>query len=192
MAALQEGAGPLSVGATYFERPGENRVNVRSVAAEDLTLRLQLDRTLRIAGEPGTVLLDGVGPRGDVELVPELAEFTSTAADVVSAEGYQGRFLAKAPGEASIQASHPAAAEPGSIDLIVVEPAKARLVLEPSSAKLAIDEAATMRLFLTGLYNDELQRAEMTGPGISYALEQPEAVLWQPPHLVGRRPRAAF
>ena len=40
---------------------------------------MQLDRTLRLAGEPGTILLDGVGPRGDVELVPELAEFNSSA-----------------------------------------------------------------------------------------------------------------
>ncbi len=192
VAALQEGAGPLSVGATYFERPGENRIEVRSVAAEDVTLRMQLDRTLRIAGEPGTILLDGVGPRGDVELVPELAEFTSSAADVVSAEGHLGRFLAKTPGEASIQASHPAAAEPGNIDLIVVEPAKARLVLEPSSVAMAIDEAAGMRLFLEGLHNDEIQRAEMTGPGISYGLEQPEAVLWQPPNLVGRSVASPF
>ena len=128
VAALQEGAGPLSVGATYFGFASGNRVDVQSVAAEDITLRMQLDRTLRLAGEPGVILLDGVGPSGDVELVPELAEFASSADEVVAPQGNLGRFRADAPGEATVSASHPAGQEPTDLALIVVDPAKARIV----------------------------------------------------------------
>ncbi len=192
IAALQEGSGPLSVEATYFGHASVNRVDVQSVAAEDITLRMQLDRTLRLAGEPGTILLDGVGPRGDVELVPELAEFTSSATDVVAAQGNLGRFRAEAAGEATMNATHPAALEPTELGLIVVDPGKARIVFEPDSARLAIDEAAPVRLYLEGLHNDEIQRAEMVGPGVSYSLEQPDAVDWRPPVLVGQSPAAPF
>lgn len=192
VAALKEGSGPLSVGATYFTRPSANRVDVQSVAAEDVKLRMQLDRTLRLAGEPGTILLDGVGPRGDVELVPELAEFASAAPDVVATEGNLGQFRAEAPGEATVSATHPASQESGSLDLVVVDPAKARIVFEPASVQLAVNEAAPMRLYLEALHKDEIQRADMAGPGVSYSLEKPEAVTWSPPALVGRTPAPPF
>ena len=192
VAALQEGSGPLSIGATYFGYASGNRVDVQSVAAEDITLRMQLDRTLRLVGEPGTILLDGVGPRGDVELVPELAEFSSSADDVIASQGNLGQFRAEASGEATVNASHPAAQEPTDLALVVVDPAKARIVFEPESARLAVDEAAPMRLYLEGLHNDEIQRAEMVGPGVSYCLEQPEAIDWLPPSVVGRSPAPPF
>ena len=192
VAALQEGSGPLSVGAAYFGYPSVNRVDIQSVAAEDIQLRMQLDRTLRVAGEPGTILLDGVGPRGDVELVPELAEFTSSSADVVKAQDSLGRFRAESPGEATVTATHPAAKEPAELGLVVVDPAKARIVFEPNSAQLAIDEAKSLRLILEGLHNEEIQRAEMVGPGVSYSLEQPDAVAWRPPVLIGRSPAPTF
>lgn len=192
VAALQEGSGPLSVGASYFGYSSLNRVEVQSVAAEDIKLRMQLDRTLRLAGEPGTILLDGVGPRGDVELVPELAQFTSNSEDVVTTQGNLGQFHAEAPGEAIVSASHPAAEEPTSLGLVVVDPAKARIAFEPDSVQLAIDEVVPMRLYLEGLHNEEIQRAEMVGPGVSYSLQQPEAVGWHPPVLVGRNPAPPF
>jgi hypothetical protein len=192
VAAIKEGAGPLSVGATYFGRAGANRVDVQSVAAEDIKLRMQLDRTLRLAGEPGTILLDGTGPRGDVELVPELAQFTSGSPAVVAPEGNFGYFRAQAAGESTVTAAHPAAKEPARLDLIVLDPAKARIVFEPASAQLAIYEAASIRLYLEGLHNNEIRRAEMAGPGVSYSIEQPEAVLWRPPMLIGRYPAAPF
>ena len=192
VAALQEGSGLLSVGATYFGYSSENRVDIQSVAAEDITLRMQLDRTLRLAGEPGTILLDGVGPRGDVELVPELAEFASNSVEVVAPQGSLGQFRSEAPGEATVSASHPAAAEPTDLALTVIDPGKARIVFEPESARLAVDEAAPLRLYLEGLHNDEIERAEMVGPGVSYSLEQPEAVDWLPPSLVGRSPAPPF
>ena len=49
-----------------------------------------------------------------------------------------------------------------------------------------------MRLYLEGLHNDEIQRAEMVGPGVSYSVAQPEAVTWNPPVLVGRSPAPPF
>ncbi len=192
VAALKENSGLLSVGATYFDRASGNRVDARSVAAEDIKLRMQLDRTLRLAGEPGTILLDGVGPRGDVELVPELAQFSSSSPEVAASEGNLGVFRAAGPGTATLTATHPAAKEPASLDLTVLDPAKAKIVFEPASAQLAIHEAAVIRLFLEGLHNNEIQRAELAGPGISYSLQQPEAVLWHPPLLVGCNPAGPF
>ena len=97
VAALAEGAGPLNVGAAYFGRASRNRVDVQSVAAEDVKLRMQLDRTLRLAGEPGTILLDGVGPRGDVELVPELAQYSSDSPEVVAPQATSAASKPKLP-----------------------------------------------------------------------------------------------
>ncbi|MHB8897414.1 MAG: hypothetical protein ACYC6Y_01565 [Thermoguttaceae bacterium] len=192
VAALRAGSGPLSVGATYFGLAGSNRVEVKSVAAEEIKLRMQLDRTLRVAGEPGTIAVDGVGPRGYVELVPELAQFNSNSPDVAAPEGNLGAFLAAAPGQATMTVTHPAAREPAALDLVVLDPAKSRLVLEPASVQAAVHEAATVRLYLEGLHNDQVERAEMAGPGVSYSIEKPEAVLWRPPMLVGRSPAAPF
>ena len=99
VAALKAGGGPLPVSAAYFGH-NSNRVVFKSVEADpNLTLRVDVDRTLRLAGEPGQLALAATCPRGDVELVPEMADFTSSDAGVIKVDAKQGDFQAGAPGE---------------------------------------------------------------------------------------------
>ena len=96
VAALKAGGGPLSVSATYFGKQS-NAVVFKSVEADpNLTLRLEVDRTIRLAGEPGQLALAATCPRGDVELVPEMAAFKSSDAAVVKVDAKQGEFHAGA------------------------------------------------------------------------------------------------
>jgi len=185
LAALAADSGAIKVRAADFGR-WSNQVEVRSVGPEDVTLRLQLDRKLRLVGEPGTLRIDGTGPRGDVELVPELAQLQSGPPEIVAVEPGSDRLLATGPGATTITATHPATQSPASLDLVVVEPAKARLVFEPAAVRIAVDETAALRLYLEGLHDEKVERAEMSGPGVGYSLQQPEAVVWRPPVLVGR------
>ena len=70
--AVKAGAGPLNVYANYHGQES-NRVTFKSVEADpNVKLDIDVDRTLRIAGEQGRVVLTASGPSGDVELVPSL------------------------------------------------------------------------------------------------------------------------
>lgn len=191
LAALAADSGAIKVKAADFGR-WSNQVEVRSVGPEDVTLRIQLDRKLRLVGEPGTLRIDGTGPRGDVELVPELAQLQSGSPQIVAVESGSDRLLATGPGATTITATHPAAQSPASLDLVVVEPAKARLVFEPAAARIAVDEAAVLRLYLEGLHDERIERAEMAGPGVGFSIQRPEAIAWSPPVLVGRAAAAPF
>jgi len=201
VAAIKAGAGPLAVRATYELRskrkPNEvlcreksNTAEFRSVEAEPLTLRLEVDRTLRLAGERGYVILAGSGPRGDVELVPEMAAFHSPAPKVVQIGEKSGAFLAVAPGEAVLTASHPAAkdAKPASLKLRVFDPANARLVFDPPSLRLAVNEVGRLQLLLEVHDGGKPERAPLAGPGVGYAVSQDDAIRWYPPTVVGLRP----
>ena len=76
--ALKAGAGPLHVYANYHGQES-NRVAFKSVEADpNVKLDIDVDRTLRIAGEGGRVVLTASGPSGDVELVPSLTSFKSS------------------------------------------------------------------------------------------------------------------
>ena len=76
--ALKAGAGPLNVYANYHGQES-NRVTFKSVDADpNVKLEIDVDRTLRIAGEQGRVVLTASGPGGDVELVPSLTKFKSS------------------------------------------------------------------------------------------------------------------
>ena len=64
--ALKSGAGPLTVYATYFKQES-NHVVVKTVDADpNLKLAVEVDRTLRLTGEPGKALLTATGSTGDV------------------------------------------------------------------------------------------------------------------------------
>ena len=81
--ALKVGAGPLNVYANYHGQES-NRVAFKSVEADpNVKLDINVDRTLRIAGERGRVVLTASGPSGDVELVPLLGSFKSSADKVL-------------------------------------------------------------------------------------------------------------
>jgi len=191
VAALEAGAGPLAVWGTYLGQDSD-RVTFKSVEAGPVDLRLEVDRELRLANEPGRVLLCGTDPTGDVELVPELAAFESSDPDVVNVDPTTGAFRAGTPGEAVLTAKHAASTKPASVTLTVVDPASARLVFEPRSLEVAVDEVARLELFLEAKVGEDVQRERMAGPGVSYSIEQPESVRWQDPILVGLAPSDEF
>ncbi len=191
VAALEAGAGPLGVWGTYLGQDSD-RVTFNSVEAAPVELKLEVDRTLRLANEPGRLILLGTGPQGDVELVPELAAFESSDTNVVNVDAATGAFRAGTPGEAAITARHAAAADPASIKLTVVDPADARLAFQPRSLELAVDEVGRLDLLLRAKVGDEVREARMIGPGVSYSIERPEAVRWHAPIIVGLRPAEEF
>jgi len=191
VAALKPGAGPLAVWGTYLGQDSP-RVTFNSVEAGPVDLKLDVDRTLRLANEPGRVILSGTGPRGDVELVPELATFESSDAEVLKVDAAGGAFRAVKPGEAVVTAKHAASTKPASLKLTVVDPAYARLAFEPRSVKVAVDEVTRLQLFLEAKVGEEIRHATMIGPGVSYSIGRPEAVRWHAPALVGLSPASEF
>jgi len=191
VAALEAGAGPLAVWGTYLGRDSD-RVTFKSVEAGPVKLKLEVDRDLRLSNEPGRVILFGTGPRGDVELVPELATFESSDSEIVNVDAASGTFRAGKPGDAVISAKHAASSEPASVKLTVVDPADARLAFEPRALKVAVDEIARLELLLQAKVGDEVRQARMIGPGVSYSIERPDAVRWHAPTLVGLSPADQF
>jgi len=191
VAALNSGGGPLPVWASYFSRES-NRVVFKSVEAGPVTLRANVDRTLRLAGETGRVLLSGTDPHGDVELVPEMATFQSADAKVLKIDEKSGAFRAAAPGESIVTASHAASKQPATVKLSVYDPSKVRMVFDPATVKVAVDEVARLPLYLEVKDAGKVERALLEGPGVGYALGRPEAVRWQPPTVVGVSPAPPF
>jgi hypothetical protein len=188
VAALKPGGGPLPVWATYFGNRS-NRVVFQSVEADpNVVLSLETDRTLRLVNETGDLYLAATSPKGDVELVPEMAEFGSSAETSLAVEKASGAFRAMAPGAATVTASHAAAKKPASLDMEVHGPANSRLVFEPERLTLSAGEVASLRLFLEVDDAGKRKRAEMLGPGIGYTVSQPDSVVWDPPRVAGLRP----
>jgi hypothetical protein len=183
--AIQAGAGPLNVYASYFNRES-NRVQFNSIEADpNVRLAIEVDRDLRLAGEPGLAILSASGPTGDVELVPELAAFKSSDEKTVKIGEKTGSFTAGAVGEATLTASHPAGKDPATRRLKVCDPAKARLVFEPASASVAVNERGVLPLYLEAEVAGKMERALMEGAGVGYYIARPEAVRWLPPVLTG-------
>ncbi len=90
--ALKAGAGPLNVYANYHGQES-NRVTFKSVEADpNVKLDIDVDRTLRIAGESGRAVLTASSPSGDVELVPSLTSFKSSNDKVLKVKEKTGLF----------------------------------------------------------------------------------------------------
>jgi len=191
VAALKPNAGPLNVLGTYFGSKSKPVV-FNSVEAGPVTLKLDVDRTIRLAGETGLVTMSGTDPKGDVDLVPELAKYESSDPEILKIDEKTGAFAANAEGEVTITGTHPAAKEPATLKLEVFDPAKARLVFDPDSLKLAVDEVADLPLYLEVDDEGEIKRALLSGPGIGYAMTRPDAVRWSPPRIQGLSPAAPF
>jgi len=192
VAALKPNAGPLNVYADYFGRKSKPVV-FNSVEAGDVTLRLDVDRTLRLTGESGLVTLRGSDPQGDVDLVLSLSEFKSSDPAVVKIDEKTGAFLAVAPGEATITGNHLAAKNPANLTLKVYDPNSARLVFDPPSVRVAVDEMAELRLLLQ-VQDDAgkvLDQAALFEPEVGYSVTRPDAIYWEPPTLIGAQPTAA-
>ncbi|MDO4573674.1 MAG: hypothetical protein Q4D98_00505 [Planctomycetia bacterium] len=196
--ALDVGAGPVSIWGNYFGTES-NRAELTTTERTDVTLGIEVDRTLRVAGEPGTAILTGKTVHGDVELVPNVGKFSTSQADVVAVTGENsGSYKAVAAGAASLSATHPAAEQPASVDLRVVHPRNARLYWEPSEVNVAVGEIAPFQLMLEGTNPDAAEGEEtewsvpMDSPGVYYSFGKPDAVLWRSPTLSGIQPAEAF
>ncbi|MDZ7619054.1 MAG: hypothetical protein U1E05_18760, partial [Patescibacteria group bacterium] len=188
VAALKPGGGPLPVWATYFGNRS-NRAVFQSVEGDpNVVLNLETDRTLRLVNETGDLYLAATSLKGDVELVPEMAEFVSSAETSLAVEKASGAFRAAAPGAVTVTASHAAAKKPASLDMEVYAPANARLVFEPDRLTLSAGEVAWLRLFLEVNDAGKKKRAELFGPGVGYSVSQPESVTYVPPRIAGLRP----
>jgi hypothetical protein len=184
VAALKVGAGPLAVQATYL-REKSNSVTFNVVEPADVTLRLDVDRKLRLAGEPGVAVLSGTGPSGDVDLVPEMAKFESSEPKVLVIDEHSGGFQAATPGDVVITAKHDAAKSPASEKLRVYDPADVRMVFEPAKVDLAVNEVGRLQLFLEVQDGGKAERVVLAGPGVGIVISQPDAVRWYAPTLVG-------
>ncbi len=192
IAALEEGAGPLSVIGRYFSKPSKP-VQFHSVGADpSVKLRLDVDRTLRLAGETGRVTLAATSSAGDVELVPELSQFASSDTKVLSIGETSGAFRAMAPGAVDVTGSHAAATDDVRRSLSVYDPADARLIFDPNAVRLAVDEIGRLPLYLEVQDAGQTKRAELVGPEVGYLIERPQAIRFTPPTLVGASPAAKF
>jgi len=189
--ALKPKVGPLNVYAIYFGNKS-NDVTFNSTEAGDVTLEVEVDRTLRLVGETGKATLRGRGPGGDVELVPDLATYSSGDTTVLGIAEKTGVFRTTAPGEAIVTGKHLAAKEPASVRVKVFDPANARLLFDPEAVRVAVDEVARLQLFLEVQDGGKAERAALDGPGVGFAMTQPQAVRYTPPVLVGLEPAAPF
>jgi hypothetical protein len=194
--ATQAGAGPLNVFATYRGQES-NHVAFKSVEADpNVKLAIDVDRTLRIAGEGGRAVLTASTPRGDVELIPSLAKFDSASAKILKFAGKPGRFAAVSPGRSMVTGTHIAAKEPAKLEFQVCDPARAKLVFDPPSVTVPVSEKADLRLMLEAELDEggkkENLKAAMLGPDVAYSIGQPDAVRMNPPTVTGLKPAAAF
>ena len=193
--AVAAGAGPLNVYATYHGQES-NRVTFKSVAADpNVKLDIDVDRTLRIAGELGRVVLTASGPSGDVELVPSLTSFKSSNDKVLKVAEKTGLFATGDPGNVMLTGSHLAAKEPAKKEFHVCDPAKMKLAFDPASVRVLVNQKAAMPLFLLEMEEGgtkEKQRAELAGQGVGYYVEKPQAVRFHPPILTGLSPATPF
>jgi len=184
VAALKQDAGPLSIGATYFGTEAKPVV-FKSVEPGPITLNLDVDRNIWLASESSKATLTASGPDGDVELVPELAKYETSAEEVLTIDEQSGAFNAVAPGPVTLTGSHIGAKNPTTLDMKVYDPANATLLFEPASLKLAVDEVAPLKVILEVVDGERTDRAELSGPGVGYAIDQPDAIRWSPPSVVG-------
>jgi hypothetical protein len=192
--AVKAGAGPLNVYATYRDQES-NRVAFKSVDADpNVKLDIDVDRTLRISGEPGRVVLTASSPKGDVELVPSLTSFKSSDDKILKVFEKNGKFAAGTPGNATVVGSHVAAKDPATKDFRVCDPARAKLVFDPASIRIPINTKAALPLYLVEMEADgkkEKQRAELQGTA-AYLVGQPQAVRFHPPEITGLLPSPPF
>ncbi len=162
--AYAEGAGPFQVWGTYCAQKSDP-VTVTTVEAADVELAITVDRTLRIEGEAGKAFLTGRTADGDVELVPGLAKFTSTASDKVAViDEKDGVFKAVLQGSARLNAEHPASKKAASLDLLVVHPRHLEMYWAPETLDLAVGEAAPFQLRLK-VRDPKLLRQAMADTG---------------------------
>ncbi|MDO4570632.1 MAG: hypothetical protein Q4D38_09635 [Planctomycetia bacterium] len=189
--ALAEGVGPINIWGKYFGTQS-NQAVLTTTERADVTLSIEVDRPLRIAGETGLAVLTGRTPLGDVELAPNIGVFASSNGETIAPVGENsGVYKAINPGAAALSATHIAAEAPASVELRVVHPRNARIYWEPEDVQVAVDEVAPFQLMLEGRNPDAAEGEEnvwnvpMNSPGVYYSFARPEAIEWRSPIISG-------
>lgn len=151
VAALQASAGPLPVWASYFGTDS-NRVEFRSGAADpQVQLRLALEPAQPQVGQTGIARLEAVGPKGPVELVAELASFSSSRPDVLAVDKTSGGFRAQTPGHVELGASHPGARQGASLEVDVTGAVGEDV---PVAVKILSDQGPSVRFPVGAEFDD--------------------------------------
>lgn len=196
--ALDVGAGPVNIWGNYLGTES-NHAELTTAERTEVTLALEVDRSLRVAGEPGMAILTGKTAQGDVELVPNVGKYASSNAEVVAVAGEnKGAYKAVTAGTATLTAEHPASENPASVDLRVVHPRNARLYWQPTDVQVAVGEVAPLELMLEGRNPDAGEGEErewsvpMESPGVYYSFGNRDAVQWQSPLLFGKQASEPF
>jgi hypothetical protein len=191
--ATKSGAGPLTVYATYHKTES-NRVVFKSVDADPtVKLAIEVDRTLRIAGERGLAVLTATNATGDVELVPSLTKFTSSNDKVLKIiREKMGQFATGVVGDANVTASHAAAKEPATLKFHVGDPGKMRLVFDPATLQVPVNQQAALNLYLENTEAGKTDRVPIEAASIGFYVAQPEAVRFTPPVVTGLVPTKPF
>ena len=192
--ALKPGVGPIAIWGSYYGSTS-NRVELTTDERADVTLKLDVDRNIRVQGESGRAILTGYSPTlGDVELVPDIAEYKSSDDKILKPNNPKSDvYMAILPGKAALSAKHIAADKPAAVDLSVVAGRDATLRWEKDSVKLAVDQAVENKLYLDAKLgeDDTITSVEMT-TGAQYKIERPDAVYWQAPVLFGQSSAEPF
>ena len=186
--ALKPGVGPIAVWGSYYGSTS-NRTELTTDERADVTLKLNIDRNVRVQGEAGRAILTGYSPTlGDVELVPDIAEYKSSDEKIIKPNNPKSDiYNAIIPGKAALSAKHIAADKPAAADLTVVAGRDAKLRWEKDSVKLAVDQSVENRLYLDAKLgeDDTVTSVEMTA-GAQYKIDRTDAVFWQAPLLIGQ------
>jgi hypothetical protein len=156
--ALKPNSGPLTVWGTYFGRES-NRLAVKSVAAAPVNLHLQPDPASLGTGEAGTATLTGTSGESAVDLVPELAQFSSSSTGVLTVDRLRGAYRAIAPGDSTVTAKHSAAQEPATAKVTVTPPTPKKRDI-PIAVRILSDQGSAVQFAVGTEFDDFRVEAE--------------------------------
>ena len=158
VSALKPKSGPLTVWGTYFGRES-NRLTVKSVDAAPVKLQLQPDPAALGTGEAGVARLTGTSGESAVDLVPELAQFSSSSTGVLTMDKTSGAYRAVAPGDSTVTVKHPAAQEPATAKVTVTAPTPQKRDI-PIAVRILSDQGPAVQFAVGTEFDDFRVEAE--------------------------------
>lgn len=156
--AIKPKGGPLTVWGTYFGRES-NRVTVKSGIAGPVKLHLEADPAALGSGDAGNSRLTAVSGESAVDLVPELAEFSSSNPGVLTVNKTNGAYRAMGPGESTVTAKHPASSNPASAKIAVAAPPPKKRDI-PIAVRILSDQGPAVQLAVGTEFDDFRVEAE--------------------------------
>ncbi len=193
--ALKAGAGPLNVYANYHGQES-NRVAFKSVEADpNVKLDIDVDRTLRIAGEAGPGRAHGQRSqrrRGTGALAHLVQEFQRQSAE---GRGKDRTVRHRHPGRCHGDRQPPGGQGTGQEGVPRLRSGQGEAGVRPGQrSRAGQSEGGACRCSWWKWKPDgkkEKQRAELLGQGVGYYVAQPKAVRFYPPILTGLKPGGA-